>query len=56
MKENVNMNTLTRAEKKKIWVPQLVFFNTEEKVTTINDDKAFTVTRSSINIYVFFFF
>ena len=47
MKENVNMNTLTRLEKSSIWVPQLVFFNTEEKVTTANDNKAFTVTRSS---------
>ena len=47
MKENVNMNTLTRLEKSSIWVPQLVFFNTEEKVTTANDNKAFTVTRST---------
>ena len=58
MKENVNMNTLTRLEKSSIWVPQLVFFNTEEKVTTANDNKAFTVTRSTTvnQISVFFIF
>ena len=29
-----------------IWVPKLVFSNTEEKDNTLNDDKAFTVARS----------
>ena len=28
-----------------IWVPKLVFSNTEEKDNTLNDDKAFTVAR-----------
>ena len=53
MKKNVNMNTLTRMEKESIWVPQLVFFNTEEKVTTVNDAKAFAVTRFYFAFFVF---
>ena len=59
MKENINMNTLSATEKqvmnieKKvlllssqgIWVPKLVFVNTEKKLNTKNDDKAFAVAR-----------
>ena len=59
MKENVNMNTLSATEKQvptnvdlvslsllswqAIWVPKLVFVNTEKN--TKNDDKAFSVAR-----------
>ena len=53
MKKNVNMNTLTRMEKESIWVPQLVFSNTEDKGTTINDAKAFAVTRFYLAFFVF---
>ena len=61
MKENINMNTLSATEKqvtnmkkKKvpqqfssqgIWVPKLVFVNTEKKLNTKNDAKAFAVAR-----------
>ena len=45
MKTNINMNTLTNTEKEGIWVPSLVFSNTEEKVNTVNDPKAFAVAR-----------
>ena len=45
MKQNINMNTLTNTEKEGIWVPSLVFSNTEEKVNTVNDPKAFAVVR-----------
>ena len=45
MKKNVNMNTLTRSEKKGVWVPELVFSNTEAKLNTQNDDKLFAVVR-----------
>ena len=61
MKENVNMNTLSATEKQvptnvdlvslsllswqAIWVPKLVFVNTEKKLNTKNDDKAFSVAR-----------
>ena len=31
-----------------IWVPKLVFSNTEGKDNTLNDDKAFTVARYRI--------
>ena len=31
-----------------IWVPKLVFSNTEEKDNTLNDDKAFTVARYNL--------
>ena len=46
MKSNINMNTLTNTEKEGIWVPSLVFSNTEAKVNTVNDPKAFAVARS----------
>ena len=45
MKSNINMNTLTNTEKEGIWVPSLVFSNTEAKVNTVNDPKAFAVAR-----------
>ena len=45
MKKNVNMNTLTRSDKKEVWVPELVFSNTEKKLNTQNDDKSFAVVR-----------
>ena len=45
MKTSINMNTLTNKEKGIIWVPQLVFTNTEKKDITKNDDKSFAVTR-----------
>ena len=40
MKMNLNMNTLTTKEKGTIWVPKLVFTNTEKK-----DDQSFAVAR-----------
>ena len=52
------MNTLSATEKQVtniekvllissqgIWVPKLVFVNTEKKLNTKNDDKAFAVAR-----------
>ena len=45
MKTNINMNTLTNTEKEGIWVPSLVFSNTEEQANTVNDPKAFAVAR-----------
>ena len=45
MKKNLNMNTLTTKEKNSLWVPQLVFTNTEKKDITKNDDKSFAVAR-----------
>ena len=45
MKINLNMNTLTSKDKGMIWVPKLVFTNTEKKDITQNDYKAFAVAR-----------
>ena len=45
MKMNLNMNTLTTKEKQSIWVPKLVFTNTDKKESTQNDNKAFAVAR-----------
>ena len=80
MKLNVNLNTLTQDEKGSIWVPVMVFrkvfyiegknffikmySNTEEKKTTLNDEKSFVVAKRNSefeysdptikdNIYVF---
>ena len=47
MKTNINMNTLTTRERGDIWVPKLVFSNTESKENTKNDDKSFTVAKRS---------
>ena len=45
MKMNLNMNTLTTKEKGTLWVPKLVFTNTEKKDITKNDDQSFAVAR-----------
>ena len=45
MKTNINMNTLTSDEKQGIWVPVIVFSNTKEKDTTLNDDKSYVVAE-----------
>ena len=34
------MNVISRDELNKIWLPQIIFDNTEEGQITINDDKA----------------
>ena len=43
------MNTLTKVEKEKLWVPKVVFSNTEEKMNTKRDDKAFVVVSRDSN-------
>ena len=39
LKEDGNMNTLTEKEKQEIWIPKLVFHNTESKHVTLDDEK-----------------
>ncbi len=34
-----NLNTLTKEDKLRIWKPRLLFFNSEDKMTTIADDE-----------------
>ncbi len=36
-----NLNTLTLASRQEIWIPQVIFYNTEIKTETRNDEKAF---------------
>ncbi len=35
-----NLNALTEDDKSRLWSPRLLFYNTEDKMTTISDDKA----------------
>ena len=49
MKNNLNLNTLTQAEKNKIWIPKLVFTNTKKRDNTKNDDSSFVVARRDSN-------
>ena len=41
LKEDVEMNTLANRERSIIWVPTIIFSNTEEDLTSKNDEKAF---------------
>jgi len=45
------MNTLTENFKSKIWIPEIVFDNTQSKLESLNDPKAFaTIERKGIFI------
>ena len=39
LKDNIKMNSLLYEEKQKIWVPIIIFQNTESEITTMNDKK-----------------
>ena len=41
LKDDFDLNTLTDAQRREIWIPQLVFHNTESKLKSLNDDEAF---------------
>ena len=43
------MNTLTKVEKEKLWVPKVIFSNTEEKMNTKRDEKAFVIVSRDSN-------
>ncbi len=46
LKTEKNLNTLIPAFRQKIWIPHVVFYNTQKKVDSLNDDKAFaTISR-----------
>ena len=48
IKEDEGLNSLTYAEKQTIWVPSILFSNTREDFTSINDKRAFAkVIRSN---------
>ena len=47
IKTNQSMNGLSLAEKNEIWVPTIVFWNTEKQLKTLNDKNTFgSITRS----------
>ena len=57
LKVNDELNTLIPKERKQIWVPFIIFWNTEKHETSVNDDKAqidvsrrSNFTRSSKNL------
>ena len=43
LKEDRNLNTLTPEFREKIWIPQVVFYNTQQKLESLNDHKSFAV-------------
>ena len=40
LKENIEMNSLLYEEKQKIWVPRIIFRNTESQISSMNDEKS----------------
>ncbi len=42
-----DLNTLTLESRREIWIPQVVFYNTEVKTESLNDRKAFASVRRS---------
>ena len=40
-----NLNTIPLTDRQDLWVPEMVFFNTEEKRESLNDHKAFATTE-----------
>ena len=43
LKEDKNLNDLSFEEQQLIWVPSIVFVDTESRFITINDEKAFAI-------------
>ncbi len=46
---NDHLNTLTLEARQEIWIPQVVFYNTESKTESVNDVKAFAKVRREGN-------
>ena len=47
LKEDVHLNTVNTIDKTKVWIPQVVFSNTEQKAESLIDEKAYiTVARN----------
>ena len=50
LREDTGLNELSPEEKQKIWIPVMVFDNTEYKLSTIvDDDASITIERVRIN-------
>ncbi len=44
-----SLNTLTLSSREDIWIPQVIFYNTEIKTETLNDDKAFAIVEREMS-------
>ncbi len=49
LNEESSLNTLTLKSRHQIWIPQVIFYNTEIKTETLNDNKAFATVKSERN-------
>jgi hypothetical protein len=45
LKLNYNLNLMSYFEQTNIWVPEVIFINTESKFATLNDNKAYIVVK-----------
>ncbi len=46
LKPDKDLNTLTALYRSRIWIPEIVFYNTQKKLESLNDEKAFaTISR-----------
>jgi len=52
LRDNPALNSLSPREKELLWIPVLVFDNTENKVTTLVDDKATITIRREGKYYL----
>ena len=43
LKADTNLNLMSFAEQSDVWVPSVIFVNTESKFVTVNDEKSFVV-------------
>ena len=47
LKNDKNLNTLTENQRREIWIPELVFHNTQQKLKTLVDQESFvTITKN----------
>ena len=45
LKEDVNLNTLTEEFRNKIWIPEVIFYNTQSKLQSLNDANVFATVK-----------
>ena len=52
LKDDISLNNFLPSERLKVWVPELIFSNTEENPSTIVDEKAsIAVQKNGKNLY-----
>ncbi len=47
LNDNTELNQLNLASRKQIWVPEVIFYNTEVKTETLNDGKAYAYVNKT---------